>query len=70
MVYGHREVMYGNSHGCIKSDVLSATTMRKLKYRKKPVLVASHTTGCLRKTYETILQRDLSYSDEEIRIFY
>ena len=32
MVYGHREVMYGNSHAHIKSDVLSATTMRKLKY--------------------------------------
>jgi len=30
-----------------KSDVLSATTTRKLKYRKKPVLVASHTMGYL-----------------------
>jgi len=65
--------MYGNSCMHIKSDVLSATTMRKLKYRKKTVPVASHTTGCLlsiRETYDTILQRDLSYSDEEIRIFY
>jgi len=53
-----------------KSDALSATTMRKLKYRKKPVLVAPHTMGGLRETYDTILQRDLSYSDEEIRIFY
>jgi len=53
-----------------KSDALSATTVRKLKYRKKPIPVASHAMGCLRKTYDTILQRDLSYSDEEIRIFY
>jgi len=42
-----REVMYGNSHAHIKSDVLLATTVRKLKYRKKPVLVAPHATGCL-----------------------
>jgi len=73
MVYGHGEVMYGNSHAHIKSGALSATTTRKLKYRKKPVPVASHATGCLhsiRKTYDTIIQRDLSYSDEEIRIFY
>jgi len=72
-VYGHGEVMYGNSHVHIKSDALSATTMRKLKYRKKTIPVASHTTGCLRsiwETYDTIIQRDLSYSDEEIRIFY
>jgi len=34
-VYGHGEVMYGNSHAHIKSDVWSATTARKLKYRKK-----------------------------------
>jgi len=47
MVYGHREVMYSNSHMHIESDALSATTMRKLKYRKKPVPVAPHTTGCL-----------------------
>jgi len=53
-----------------KSDALSATTTRKLKYRKKPVPVASHAMGCLQETYDTILQRDLSYSDEEIRIFY
>jgi len=53
-----------------KSDALSATTMRKLKYRKKPIPVTSHTMGYLRETYGTILQRDLSYSDEEIRIFY
>jgi len=52
-----------------KSDVLSATTTRKLKYRKKPVPVASHAMGCLRETYDTILQRDLSYSDKEIRFF-
>jgi len=73
MVYGHGEVMYGNSHVHIKSDALSATTTRKLKYRKKTVPVASHATGCLRsirETYDTIIQRDLSYSDEEIRIFY
>jgi len=73
MVYGHGEVMYGNSRAHIKSDALSATTMRKLKYRKKPVPVASHATGCLcsiQETYDTIIQRDLSYSDEEIRIFY
>jgi len=70
MVYGHGEVMYGNSHACIKSDALSATTVRKLKYRKKPVPVVPHTMGYLRETYDTILQRDLSYSDEEIRIFY
>jgi len=70
MVYGHGEVMYGNSHARIKSDALSTTTTRKLKYRKKPVLVASHAMGCLRETYDTIIQRDLSYSDEEIRIFY
>jgi len=69
-VYGHGEVMYGNSCACIKSDVLSATTARKLKYRKKPVPVAPHTTGYLQETYDTILQRDLSYSDEEIGIFY
>jgi len=65
--------MYSNSRMRIKSDVLSATTMRKLKYRKKPVPVASHAMGCLRsiqETYDTIIQRDLSYSDEEIRIFY
>jgi len=62
--------MYGNSCVCIKSDALSATTVRKLKYRKKLVPVASHTTGCLQETYDTILLRDLSYSDEEIRIFY
>ena len=40
---------------------------------RKHVSSASHTTGCLRsirETYDTILQRDLSYSDEEIRIFY
>jgi len=40
---------------------------------RKPVPVASHATGCLcsiQETYATILQRDLSYSDEEIRIFY
>ena len=40
---------------------------------RKPLPVASHATGCLRsirETYDTILQRDLSYSDEEIRIFY
>jgi len=30
-----------------KSDALSATTVRKLKYRKKPVPVASHTMGYL-----------------------
>jgi len=70
MVYGHREVMYSNSHACIKSDALSATTARKLKYRKKFIPVAPHTMGCLQETYDTILQRDLSYSDEEIRIFY
>ena len=72
-VYGHREVMYGNSCAHIKSDALSATTMRKLTYRKKPVPVASHAMGCLRSiwgTYDTMIQRDLSYSDEEIRIFY
>jgi len=34
-VYGHGEVMYSNSRACIKSDAWSATTMRKLKYRKK-----------------------------------
>jgi len=62
--------MYSNSCTCIKSDVLSATTARKLKYRKKPIPVASHAMGCLRETYDTIIQRDLSYSDEEIRIFY
>ena len=58
-VYSHRKVMYGNSHVHIKSDVLSATTMRKLKYRKKTILVASHTMGCLhsiQETYDTILQ--------------
>jgi len=73
MVYDHGEVMYSNSRLHIKSDALSATTARKLKYRKKTVLVASHAMGCLcsiRETYDTILQRDLSYSDEEIRIFY
>jgi len=69
-VYGHGEVMYGNSCTRIKSDALSATTARKLKYRKKPIPVASHTMGYLRETYDTIIQRDLSYSDEEIRIFY
>jgi len=72
-VYGHGEVMYGNSHAHIKIGVLSATTARKLKYRKKPVPVASHTMECLcsiQETYDTILQRDLSYSDEEIRNFY
>jgi len=40
---------------------------------RKPILVASHAAGCLRsiqETYDTIIQRDLSYSDEEIRIFY
>jgi len=47
MVYSHREVMYGNSCMHIKTDVLSATTMRKLKYRKKPIPVASHAMGCL-----------------------
>jgi len=62
--------MYGNSCACIKSDALSATTARKLKYSKKPILVASHAMGCLQETYDTIIQRDLSYSDEEIRIFY
>jgi len=65
--------MYGNSCACIKSDVLSATTMRKHKYGKKTVPVASHTMGCLcsiQETYDTIIQRDLSYSDEEIRILY
>jgi len=65
--------MYGSCHTCIKSDVLSATTARKLKYRKKTIPVASHTMGCLhsiQETYDTIIQRDLSYSDEEIRIFY
>jgi len=70
MVYGHGEVMYGNSRAHIKSDALSATTVRKLKYSKKPVPVASHAMGCLRETYDTIIQRDLSYSDEELRIFY
>ena len=34
-VYDHGEVMYGNSRVRIKSDVWSATTARKLKYRKK-----------------------------------
>jgi len=62
--------MYGNSRTHINSDALSATTARKLKYRKKPIPAASHTTRCLRETYDTIIQRDLSYSDEEIRIFY
>jgi len=65
--------MYGNSCMHIKIDVLSATTTRKLKYRKKPVPVASHTMEYLRsiqETYDTILQRDLSYSDEEVRNFY
>jgi len=70
MVYGHGEVMYSNFHVHIKSDALSATTARKLKYRKKPVLVAPRATGGLQETYDTILQRHLSYSDEEIRIFY
>ena len=70
MVYSHGEVMYGNSCTHIKSDALSATTVRKLKYRKKPVLVTSHTMGYLQETYDTIIQRDLTYSDEEIRIFY
>jgi len=59
-VYGHGEVMYGNSHVHIKSDALSATTVRKLKYRKKPIPVAPHTMGYLQETYDTILQRDLS----------
>jgi len=65
--------MYRSCCTHIKSDVLSATTTRKLKYRKKTVPVAPHAMGCLlsiRETYDTILQRDLSYSDEEIRIFY
>jgi len=48
MVYGHGEVMCGNSCMHIKSDALSATTARKLKNRKKTVPVASHATGCLR----------------------
>jgi len=69
-VYSHGEVMYSNSCTCIKIDVLSATTARKLKYRKKPIPVAPHTMGYLQETYDTILQRGLSYSDEEIRIFY
>jgi len=60
MVYGHGEVMYSNSCVCIKIDALSATTTRKLKYRKKPILFAPHATGGLRETYDTILQRDLS----------
>ena len=46
-VYGHGEVMYGNSRVCIKSDALSPTTTRKLKYRKKHVPVAPHATGYL-----------------------
>jgi len=62
--------MYGNSCTCIKSDALSATTTRKLKYRKEPIPVAPHAMGYLRETYDTIIQRDLSYSDEEIRVFY
>ena len=65
--------MYGSCRTHIKGDALSATTARKLKYRKKTVLVASHTMGCLcsiQETYDTIFQRDLSYSDEELRIFY
>jgi len=70
MVYGHRKAMYGSCCAHIKSDVLSATTARKLKYRKKPIPVAPHTTGCLRETYDTIIQRYLSCSDEEIRILY
>jgi len=40
---------------------------------RKPIPVASHAMGCLRsirETYDTIIQKDLSYSDEEIRIFY
>jgi len=53
-----------------KSDALSATTARKLKYRKKPIPVAPHAMGYLQETYDTIIQRDPSYSDEEIRIFY
>jgi len=44
--------------------------MRKLKYRKKPIPVTSHAMGYLQETYDTIIQRDLSYSEEEIRIFY
>jgi len=62
--------MYRSCRACIKSDALSATTVRKLTYRKKPIPVASHATGYLRETYDIIIQRDLSYSDEEIRIFY
>jgi len=62
--------MYGSCCACIKSDALSATTVRKLKYRKELIPVAPHAMGCLQETYDTIIQRDLSYSDEEIRIFY
>jgi len=58
MVYSHREVMYGNSHVHIKSDALSATTVRKFKYRKKPIPVAPHAMGGLRETYDTIIQRE------------
>jgi len=62
--------MYGSCCAHSKSDALSATTARKLTYRKKPIPVASHAMGYLQETYDTIIQRDLSYSDEEIRIFY
>ena len=36
MVCGHREVMYGNSHACIKSDALSAQPRENSNIERNP----------------------------------
>jgi len=64
--------MYGNSHAHIKSDVWSATTTWKHKFRKNTVLVAFHTTECLcsvQNSYDKIIEEHSHVPNQEIRSF-
>jgi len=64
--------MYRNSCMHIKSDVWSATTMWKHKFRKNTVPVASHTMECLRfiwNSYDKIIEEHSHVPNQEIRSF-
>jgi len=64
--------MYGNSHVCIKSDVWSATTAWKHKFRKNTIPVASHTMECLRSirnSYDKIIEEHSHAPSHKMRSF-
>jgi len=64
--------MYGNFCMHIKSDVWSATTMWKHKFRKNIVPVASRATECLRSiqnSYDKIIEEHSHAPSHKIRSF-